>query len=78
VARAGDNEVGELLESAKRLAHVGAAFHGVVFNAVDVTQRRYGSYDYGYGSYRFREPAYAIEGPETVVPKRIEPEHAPS
>lgn len=78
VARAGDSEMGELLESAKRLAHVGAAFHGVVFNAVDITQRRYGSYDYGYGSYRFREPAYAIEGPETVVPKRIEPEHAAS
>ena len=78
VARAGANEMGELLESAKRLAHVGAAFHGVVFNAVDVTQRRYGSYDYGYGSYRFRESAYGIEGPETVVPKRIEPEHAPS
>jgi tyrosine-protein kinase Etk/Wzc len=78
VARDGDTELGELLESAKRLAHVGSAFHGVVFNAVDTKRRHYANYGYGYGTYRFREPTYAIGTADTVIPKRIEPEHAES
>jgi tyrosine-protein kinase Etk/Wzc len=77
VARADESEMGELVESAKRLAHVGAAFHGVVFNAVDTSQRHYRGYSYGY-SYAptRREPTYVIDTADTVMPKRIEPEHA--
>ena len=80
VARADASEMGELVESAKRLAHVGAAFHGVVFNAVDTSQRQHRSYSYGYYGYAptRREPSYAIDTADTVMPKRIEPEHAAS
>ena len=78
VARADESESGELLESVKRLAHVGASFHGVVFNAVDTTRRHYANYGYGYSAYRFREPAFALSTADTVIPKRIEPEHAAS
>lgn len=80
VARAGNSELGELVESAKRLAHVGAAFHGAVFNAVDTSQRHYRSYSYGYYAYAptRREPTYALDTADTVMPKRIQPEHAES
>ncbi len=88
VARADNSEMGELLESSKRLAHVGAAFHGVVFNAVDTTQRRNRSYSYGYYGYAptttaaapapRRDPAYQLDTADTVMPRRIEPEHAES
>jgi len=80
VARAGESELGELVESAKRLAHVGAAFHGAVFNAVDTSKRHYRSYSYGYYGYAptRREPTYALETADTVMPKRIHPEHAES
>ncbi|MGJ7615331.1 MULTISPECIES: polysaccharide biosynthesis tyrosine autokinase [unclassified Variovorax] len=80
VARADNSEMGELLESAKRLAHVGAAFHGVVFNAVDTSQRQHRSYSYGYYGYApaRRDPAVAMDVADTVMPKRIEPEHATS
>ena len=80
VARAGDSESGELLESAKRMSHVGASFHGVIFNAMDASQRQFASYAYSYSypSYRMREPAIAFNDADTVMPKRIEPEHAGS
>ncbi|WP_269759412.1 CpsD/CapB family tyrosine-protein kinase [Variovorax sp. E3] len=79
VARADQSESGELLESVKRLGHVGAAFHGVVFNAVDTTQRHYRGYSYGYGYEMYRrEPAHALGEADTVMPRRIEPEHATS
>jgi len=80
VARADESELGELVESAKRLAHVGAAFHGAVFNAVDTSKRHYRSYSYGYYGYAptRREPTYALETADTVMPKRIQPEHAES
>jgi tyrosine-protein kinase Etk/Wzc len=67
VARAGDSELGDLSESAKRLAQVGARFHGIVFNALDTRRRHYGSYSYGYGVYRFRGHDYpALEGAHAV------------
>jgi tyrosine-protein kinase Etk/Wzc len=81
VARADNSEMGELVESAKRLAHVGAAFHGAVFNAVDTSQRQHRSYSYGYYGYAAperRDPPYSLEAADTVMPKRIEPEHAAS
>lgn len=85
VARADTSEMGELVESAKRMAHVGTAFHGVVFNAVDTSQRHNRSYSYGYYGYGGaapvrRDPAYTLDTThaDTVMPKRIEPEHAGS
>ncbi|MBN8751865.1 MULTISPECIES: polysaccharide biosynthesis tyrosine autokinase [Variovorax] len=78
VARADHSESGELLESVKRLGHVGAEFHGVVFNAVDTTQRHYRGYSYGYYDAYRREPAgsLGVNDADTVMPKRLEPEHA--
>jgi tyrosine-protein kinase Etk/Wzc len=58
VARAGQTQTGELLESAKRLAHTGKAISGVLFNAIDMTRRYYGSYGYKYGGYRYRQYDY--------------------
>ncbi|RSZ37265.1 MULTISPECIES: polysaccharide biosynthesis tyrosine autokinase [unclassified Variovorax] len=81
VARADNSEMGELLEASKRLAHVGAAFHGVVFNAVDTSRRHNRSYSYGYYGYApvaRREPPFALDTADTVMPKRILPEHAES
>ena len=74
LARAGDSQLGDLMESTKRLAHVGASFHGVVLNGLDTRQHHYGSYGYGYGNYRFRAHAYPALG-HTRHP---EPEHAAS
>ncbi|MGF6347086.1 polysaccharide biosynthesis tyrosine autokinase [Variovorax sp. W2I14] len=74
LARAGDSQLGDLMESAKRLAHVGASFHGVVLNGLDARQHRYGSHGYGYGVYRFRPQAYPALGHT----RRPEPEHAAS
>jgi len=81
VARADNSEMGELLEASKRLAHVGAAFHGVVFNAVDTSRRHNRSYGYGYYGYApvaRRDPPFALDTADTVMPKRILPEHAES
>jgi tyrosine-protein kinase Etk/Wzc len=58
VARAGMSQIGELHEAAKRLAHVGRSINGVLFNAVDLTRRYYGSYGYKYGGYRYRQYSY--------------------
>jgi tyrosine-protein kinase Etk/Wzc len=59
VARAGETQIGELRESAKRLAHAGKTATGVLFNALDLSQRHYGSYGYKYGGYRYREYRYS-------------------
>lgn len=58
VARAGQTQMGELQESAKRLAHAGKTVSGVLFNAIDLSRRHYGSYGYRYGSYRYRQYSY--------------------
>jgi tyrosine-protein kinase Etk/Wzc len=58
VARAGETQMGELHESAKRLAHAGKAATGVLLNALDLSRRHYGSYAYKYGGYRYRQYTY--------------------
>lgn len=58
VARADQTQLGELNESAKRLAHAGKTASGVLFNAMDMTRRHYGSYGYKYGGYRYTEYKY--------------------
>ena len=58
VARAGQSQIGELHESAKRLAHAGKAVSGVLFNAMDMSRRHYGGYGYKYGGYRYRQYSY--------------------
>ena len=58
VARADQTQLGELNESAKRLAHAGKAVSGVLFNAMDMSRRHYGSYGYKYGGYRYTEYKY--------------------
>jgi len=59
VARAEVTQLGELHESARRLAHAGRSVTGVLFNAVDLSRRHYGSYGYRYGGYRYRQYEYA-------------------
>lgn len=59
VARAGSTQLGELHESAKRLAHAGKAVSGVLFNAIDLSRRHYGSYGYKYGAYRYKQYSYS-------------------
>jgi tyrosine-protein kinase Etk/Wzc len=58
VARAGVTEMGELHESAKRLAQAGRTVTGVLFNAMDLSRRYYGSYGYKYGGYKYRQYRY--------------------
>lgn len=58
VARAGVTQMGELHESAKRLAHAGKTATGVLFNAIDLSRRHYGSYGYKYGGYKYRQYTY--------------------
>lgn len=58
VARADQTQLGELNESSKRLAHTGRSVTGVLFNAMDMTKRHYGSYGYKYGGYRYTEYKY--------------------
>jgi tyrosine-protein kinase Etk/Wzc len=59
VARAGQTQLGELLESTRRLTHAGKSANGVIFNAIDPSRRHYGSYGYKYGGYKYREYSYA-------------------
>jgi tyrosine-protein kinase Etk/Wzc len=73
VARAGDSELGDLVESAKRLAHVGASFHGVVLNAQEARQRH--SVGYGQHLYRLHTHVYP---PALGHTPRAEVERAPS
>ncbi|TFZ05049.1 polysaccharide biosynthesis tyrosine autokinase [Ramlibacter rhizophilus] len=61
VARSGDTQIGELQESARRLAHAGRRADGVLFNAMDLSRRHYGSYGYRYGAYRYRQYSYASQ-----------------
>ena len=58
VARADQTQLGELNESAKRLAHGGKAVSGVIFNGIDLTRRHYGSQGYRYGGYRYTKYKY--------------------
>lgn len=58
VARAGQTQMGELHESARRLAHSGKSATGVLFNAIDLTRRHYGNYGYKYGGYKYRQYSY--------------------
>jgi tyrosine-protein kinase Etk/Wzc len=58
VARSGLTQIGELHESAKRLAPAGKSVSGVLFNAIDLSRRHYGSYGYKYGGYRYRHYEY--------------------
>ncbi len=53
VARAEQTTLGDLHESARRLAHSGKAANGVLFNALDLTRRHYGKYGYKYGGYNY-------------------------
>ena len=57
VARAEITSLGELQESAKRLAQSGVRVKGVIFNCLNATQRRYG-YGGKYGSYRYTNYQY--------------------
>ncbi len=61
VARAYQSSVGDLVESTKRLQQAGAQVRGIVFNALDLSRRRYGygyGYGYRYGRYRYRQDNY--------------------
>jgi len=58
VARADQTQLGELNESAKRLAHAGKTVSGVIFNGIDLTRRHYGSHGYRYGGYRYTTYKY--------------------
>lgn len=62
VARAEVTQSGELLESAKRLAHSGTTVNGVLFNGVDTSRRYSGAYGYKYGGYRYTHYEYAPQG----------------
>jgi tyrosine-protein kinase Etk/Wzc len=58
VARAEQSQLGELMECSKRLSHAGQTVTGVLFNAVDLSRRHYGSYSYKYGGYKYRDYRY--------------------
>jgi len=70
VARAGDNELGDLSESSKLLRHAGAQFQGVVLNALDTRQRYYGSLAYRFGGYRLRMHDYPGAPAELPAPAK--------
>jgi tyrosine-protein kinase Etk/Wzc len=52
IARADVTSVAELGESVKRLQQTGAQTKGVIFNGLNISQRRYGA-GYKYGRYRY-------------------------
>lgn len=58
VARCGETQLGELHESAKRLAHAGKSISGVLLNAIDLTRRYSGNYGSRYGGYRYHQYTY--------------------
>jgi tyrosine-protein kinase Etk/Wzc len=61
VARAEVTSLGELQESAKRLAQSGAQTRGVIFNGLNLSKHRYGygyGYGYKYGRYRYTDYEY--------------------
>lgn len=57
VARANETQLGELHESSRRLAHAGKAVTGVIFNAMDMSRRHYGTYG-KYAGYKYRQYNY--------------------
>lgn len=57
VARAEQTQIGELHESAKRMAFAGKTVSGVLFNAIDLSRRHYGSYGYKYRQYTYQPQA---------------------
>lgn len=59
LARAGVTSLGELHESARRLAQAGASVKGVVFNDLDISRKRYGG---KYSSYRYTHYNYGNPG----------------
>ena len=58
VARAGETQMGELHECAKRLAHAGKTVTGMLFNAMDLSRRHYGSSGDKAGGYNYRQYKY--------------------
>ena len=59
VARAEVSTLGELQESAKRLAQSGVQARGVIFNDLNISKRRYGyGVGYKYGKYRYTNYEY--------------------
>jgi tyrosine-protein kinase Etk/Wzc len=58
VARADQTQLGEVVECAKRLAHVGRHVTGVLFNGMDLARRHYGTYGYRYGGYKYLQYKY--------------------
>ena len=58
VARAEVTSLGELQETTKRLGQSGVQVKGVVFNDVDTSRQRYGSYGYKYSRYRYTNYQY--------------------
>ncbi|MEJ7930613.1 polysaccharide biosynthesis tyrosine autokinase [Ramlibacter sp. AN1015] len=60
VARAGATQMGELHETTRRLRHAGRNTDGVLLNAMDLSNRHYGSYGSKYGGYRYRQYAYQL------------------
>ena len=58
VARAAITSTGELQECVKRLGQVGVTVKGVVFNDLDTSQQRYGSYGYKNSRYRYTDYKY--------------------
>jgi len=70
VARAEQSSLGDLIESRRRLAQSGAQVHGVIFNGLDLSRRRYGygySAGYRYGRYRYRQDQYGSYGQTTTT-----------
>jgi tyrosine-protein kinase Etk/Wzc len=59
LARSEVTSLGELHESARRLAQAGASVKGVVFNDLDITRKRYGG---KYSSYRYTHYNYGNSG----------------
>lgn len=53
VARAGQTQMGELHEAAKRVLLAGKRVSGVLFNAIDLRRRHYGGYGYKSGGYGY-------------------------
>lgn len=67
VARADVSQLGEVQESAKRIAQSGKNITGVIFNAMDTSRRHYGSYGYKYGhGYRYTNYRYSADGKNTT------------
>jgi tyrosine-protein kinase Etk/Wzc len=58
VARAGVTQMGEIDESTRRLANAGRSADGILFNAIDISRRHFGSYGYKYGGYRYKSYSY--------------------